>query len=158
MFAIGGISVVELDDNVRHLTSLLRLDSPSLVQVFYRLQKNNTTFYSAKYGRVKKRNSYTVTYYSDNEILFGQIQYFIHFSTHQLAVLKQLTLLTTSLTQHFSLTTDAMDHRPLLCPCTIGTDLVVVHTSALNTKCLFVHFDSRMYVATFPSMNMLCMD
>ena len=61
------------------------------VSVFYRLSLNRTLYYSAKYGRVKKRNSFTVKYISnDGNIAYGQIQYYVC-NALMLAVIKKVS-------------------------------------------------------------------
>ena len=59
---------------------------------FYRLSIANSLVYSEGYGRIKKRNSYTVAYYkyNDRTTKYGKVLYFLHVhSVVALAVLQE---------------------------------------------------------------------
>ena len=59
---------------------------------FYRFSIANSLVYSEGYGRIKKRNSYTVAYYkyNDRTTKYGKVLYFLHVhSVVALAVLQE---------------------------------------------------------------------
>ena len=59
----------------------IQLSATDQVACFYRVQINGQIFYSARYGRVVKCNSFTVFFFDGSEHMYGHIQYFFYIST-----------------------------------------------------------------------------
>jgi hypothetical protein len=59
------------------------------VPVFRRLNKNGEVFFCQKYARVKRRNSYTITY---TPTQYGQIVYFTLLMNKAAAIVKKIQL------------------------------------------------------------------
>ena len=90
-----------------------RLHSDTRVEAFYKAKIGN---YSANYGRVCKRNSYTVLYKAGLEE-FGMIQFFFTIPLLSMPlVIKRLEPVTLSSQDHFDVTDPAIgniDHIPV---------------------------------------------
>ena len=84
----------------------------NLVQVFYCVENDGEIYYSEKYGSVRCRNSYTVTYVdAGRNRKFGLIQYFFvspGTTILPLVVIKEVKRCAKTLERHFSITTSTI--------------------------------------------------
>ena len=72
--------------NEQLLALNLDVTSTDLCSVAYRVNQDNTLYYSRHYRRVKARNSYTVKFKDvDGSAQYGQIQFFVCMSSHVFA-------------------------------------------------------------------------
>ena len=144
MYVLGGTRLLTLSPHVRN--EYLRLteatDSSGRVSahVFYCLSFNGETFYSAQYGRVKSRNSYTVMYHNESEeSALGQIQFYILLpnKTRALAVVKELVQSITDTAQlHFGLNSSTLDHTfKVVEP---STTVNLIDVTSIKHKCLYM--------------------
>ena len=123
----------------------------------YRIQFRGTVFYSRQYGRVKKRNSYTIMYYDRTNQCkkFAAIEYFLYIKKRIIAVLKPLCPAPCgSCKDHFDLCTSIVDTLSFLHPVSFEDGCVVCFAEDILSKCLFLDFDHVKYVLTFPSSLM----
>ncbi len=153
--AIGGITLCRLEGELLALFNayLQTNDQPPLVpcsaQAFYRLQLDNQVFYSSEYGRVKKRNSYTVLYKSGSGTKFGLIKHYIYLN-HVFLLVKQLKVLPVTCQQRFKIDADAMDIVSRVLPVTVG-DPEIISVQQVVSKCMYIDMLHHQYVAKFPS-------
>ena len=137
---LGGAARFLTNDELEVLKqSLLSLGLPATVSsdtryvVAYRLVQGNSVYYSAKYKRVKSRNSYTVTFNdATNCVSYGQIQFFVLVSDRPYA-----------LSLWRSLAKPLSPHIPALISFLLPTlyqysQNIFIPTSALISKCMFV--------------------
>ena len=121
----------------------------SKVGLFYRAIIKNELFYSAEYGRVKTRNSYTVAYIEENMIKYGLVQYFLLFNTQALAAVKPLQLVRTAQAQ-FRVCVEVLDS--IFFPVAVVDSLCFIPVNSIVSKQLFINFDScDAYVVVFPT-------
>lgn len=120
-------------------------DTDKLV-AFYRLQIGSEIFYSSKYERVKKRNSFTVTYLDNcQQLKFGFIDLFLYIHGQTFAVIKQLPTINTS-QQLFQLPVEC----PKIVPVNVSVDddsVDVIPVANLSQKSLFIHVSPHSFVA-----------
>lgn len=165
---VGGMSLRRLPPSVVDLAnSYLRVHlsgvdpSPLLtveqyVKTFYRVEVNGRLIFSAQYGRVKRRNSYTVLYKSSyNEKQYGLIQYFVLTENNGvLAVLQALQKTSVPLQSEFQLTSNVLNNvfsaaTPVLPRPTVYD---VVSVDAIVEKCIFIDTGGpSKYVVRFPN-------
>ena len=125
-------------------------------RVAYRIQVHGELLYSAQYGRVQKRNSFTVRYkYVNNILQYETVQYYIVSSSETvLAVIKNFTSSTTC-QMEFDLSTDVLnDVTGAARPVAMEPDSQIVITSAecIQEKCLLVDVGFRnKYIVCFPN-------
>ena len=152
LFVIGGMSLKSLDGvYLEEVNALLDvpLPSASTVQVFYRLRRCNEVFYSAQYGRVKKRNSFTVVYScGDGLRKFGFIQYFYIIEEKIFALIQVVTLLQTTCKEHFQISTDCLDE--VIVPVSSCSQFEVVPVCRISAKCVCVN---NVYIVTCSSLS-----
>ena len=112
------------------------------VQVFYRVELNGSLYYSARYRRVRHRNSYTIAYEHSGCLSFGQIQYYIALSQLNtiLAVVQKCVLTLETAQQHFNLSTSAVCTPDLFHFVSISPSATVIDVSMIKQKCLFMDF------------------
>ena len=124
------------------------------VSVFHRVELNGSLYYSAHYGRVTHRNSYTIAYMHSGCRSFGQIQYYIaipQLNTILVVVQKCVFTLETA-QQHFDLSTPAVCTPNLLHIVTVSPSVTVVKANTIERKCLFMDFGSpTKYIICVPS-------
>lgn len=87
VFFVGGISVLSASPDLNRMIQDLSLPLPEsgFLHTFYRVLIGSQMFYTANYGRVKKRNSFTVAFHKDHvtrQKFFGKIQLFIIINNH----------------------------------------------------------------------------
>ena len=160
-YAVGGATPFLLPLHVLRLAneyfdsigSVSLSTETAMVQVFYRVMKGGNMLYSAKYGRVRNRNSYTVSYIGKTgERKFGAIQYF--FSPNTAAVLVLLKVLVPrggSLQHHFNTDDCSVDSLKFLVPVQESEVFDVTDLSKVVEKCLFIRVSNEdVYIAFFP--------
>ena len=106
------------------------------ISTFYRLQLKEETFFSVKYTRVKKRNSYTILYSKGGMLRFGSIlQYF----WHPIVLVQKLIV-----TARFKEDIPIYRVRKL-------DEYVVINVCDIKEKCTYVEVDDNsVYVCRFP--------
>ena len=114
-------------------------------------------YYSKKYGRVRSRNSYTVSYYGGvGEEKFGQILYFFvspRTSILPLVVVKVLEPCTATLQHHFNITRSTVNHlKSTIVPVQeSGNDITELDKIQKKCLCIDLHGElSDKYVVIFP--------
>ena len=132
------------------------LRSDTLVQVFYRVESNGEMYYSEKYGRVRCRNSYTVTFLDAvRSRKFGLIQYFFVSPGTTVLPLVVVKACTTTLQCHFDLTVSSVKHlESTIIPVEESVSFYVIDLNQLEKKCLYVSFPRAFhdkYVIIFPN-------
>lgn len=155
---LGGVTLKVLSPNVHSaLTNLFTaegLDVPfGSVTTFYRVEFKGIILYSRQYQRVKKRNSYTVSYRDvSGSTSFALIDYFVFVHNKVIAILKPLQTIETTCKEHFKLTTSALDAVGHIVPVQIDESSVCVcFLEQILSKCLFLSFNSAVqYVVSFP--------
>lgn len=135
-------------------------------EIFYRIEIDGQVYYSQDYKRVKRRNSFTVSYNKDGpgeELLnFGLVQYYIFFSSTKtvMAVLKELKKTRITCRDEFQLSSGAIDTvsslgkiYPVECN---ESQLTLVNVEKLLHKCLYIEINTSKYVVNIvPSL--LCL-
>ena len=129
-----------------------------LVQVFYRVENDGEMYYSEKYGRVRCRNSYTVTYVDAvRNRKFGLIQYFFvspGTTVLPLVVIKEVKPCTATLQCHFDITMSSVNHlKSTIVPVEESASYDIIDLNQLEKKCLYISFPqefSDKYVILFP--------
>ena len=141
--AIGGSALISLSPSVLDATndylvcrSVRRLHPDTRIQAFYKAEIGNCIYFSAHYGRVRKRNSYTVSYRKAGSQEFGMVQFFftIPFLSTPLVVIKRLEKIEVSSQDHFNLTDPIVSNINHIIPVQETTEL---HVTEL--KSIFVH-------------------
>ena len=110
------------------------------VQVFYRVDLNGNLYYSARYRRVRHRNSYTIAYEHAGCLSFGQIQYYIAISQLNtiLVVVQKCVLTSETAQQHFNLSTSAICTPDLFHFVSVSPSATVIDVSMIKQKCLLI--------------------
>ena len=133
---VGDILVKPLPAGVAEKANL----TSRMVQVFYRAEYKHHIYYSKDYGRVKARNSYTVTYCSQGQIQYGFILYFFVACETAFAVIDKL---------------DTCYHNPHPCrsaPISVqrNGEIDVIDITSLQEKIMYIHNSKYAIVVTFP--------
>ena len=115
------------------------------VQTFYRLLFKKELYYSSKYARVKKRNSFTIMYQIENGHKYGLSYYFMYICNVALAIVMELIA-----AQRCFILPDG--HGVPIIPVSIGA-LTTINVNSI-VKCVFVEFDHVIYV--IPLCKFLC--
>lgn len=164
--AIGGSALISLSPSVIDATNaylvhcgVSRLHSDTRVQAFYKAKIGNCIYFSANYGRVCKRNSYTVLYKKAGVEEFGMIQFFftIPLLSMPLVVIKRLESITVSSQDHFDLTDPAIGSIDHIIPVEETGELYVTELKSIERKVLYIHFPSGFsdkYICLFPTQWM----
>ena len=157
---VGGMSVTTLTpDEKQFLSSRYMIQCagniPDTVQTFYRLQRGNSMFYSKRYGKVKKRNSYTVLFKNTaSKEQFGQILYFLLIGNLPFAMLQPFAIHTTA-TDHFNLPQPdctPLNSKLFIVPQESDIINVAVPVNHIISKSVFVDIGSHnSYVLCFPT-------
>ena len=151
-------TVIQLvNELLRHLhtSSIVSCDPERRVRVLYRVEISGQLYSSARYNRVKRRDTYTVVYTNNNGVdTFGLIQYYI-FAANKvvLAVIERLNRLSISCQEHFQLTSAALDSVSCLgsFPVRPSGTLDVVGLSNIKEKCLHIELStSTQYISRIP--------
>lgn len=111
--------------------------------VFYWLEVNGQLFYSAQYGCMHKRNSYTIMYTDvTGQRKFGFVQYFIVTPGDVvLVVVRTLVQLGVTCQEHFQLTSPAVDKASMQvysCPGFWSTGCYFCRLLAFRNVCIFI--------------------
>lgn len=123
------------------------------MRVFYRVELNGCLIYSACYGRVKNRNSYSISYEVCDHQCFGQIQFFVAVPELDsvLAIVQKLVPISETVQQHFGLSTPAICTQGGICCVTRLSSVVVIDVNMIKRKCLCVDVGCpTMYVFCVP--------
>ena len=157
---VGGMSVSSLTPDEKQLISSRYMTQcvgniPDTVQTFYRLQQGNSIFYSKRYGKVKKRNSYTVLFKNTaSKEQFGQILYFLLIDNLPFAVLQPFAIHTNA-TDHFNLPQPdctPLNSKLFIVPQESDINYVAVPVNHIISKSVFVDIGSHnSYVICFPT-------
>ena len=157
---LGGVSQkVLLPSVLQSLSTFLNacgLDfPPGPYTTVYRAEVRGVEYYSRAYQRVKKRNSYTISYSDNGTKKFAFIEYFVHLQQRVIAVLKPLSPLQVTCKDHFGLTTAVLDSSVFITPVNIENTIEICFAEDISAKCLFLDFQvgctHYAYVAQFPS-------
>ena len=149
--AVGGISLMSPSPTVVRMLNAYfhrsRMHESILfgdkVQTFYRLLFKKELYYSSKYARVKKRNSFTIMYQIENgHNKYGLIYYFVYICNVPLVIVMDLIP-----AQRCFILPDG--HGVPIIPVSIGA-LTIINVNSIVEKCVFVEFDHVMYVIPFP--------
>lgn len=153
---LGGVSLkVHSPSTMEALRQCLHshgLDIPvGLIPTLYRVEFQGKVYYSKCYERVKKRNNYTIMYWSSGTKQYAFIDFFVHVSETVFAILKPLIVLPVTSEAHFNISTPVS-----LVPVQITDDLVeVCLVENILSNCLFIDCGPhRHYVVEFPSKIM----
>ena len=162
---LGGVARFLVNDEVEVLNqSLVSHGLPATVSsdtryvVAYRLVQESSVYYSAKYKRVKARNSYTVAFNDASHcVCYGQIQFFVLVSDRPYAYINKFEPLAVTCQSHFHLSHSSLDKLSAsnIVPIQSQSESIFIPTSSLISKCMFVNIadssNSCMYVITFPN-------
>ena len=125
-------------------------------RVAYRIFVHGEIIYSSQYGRVKKRNSYTVQYKDmNNDTHYGSVQYFIVASEEiVLAVLHEMSSVSTY-QDEFDLSTDELNSTAGAAK-VVGDphhgSVIVTSVKCIQDKCLLIDVGTlNKYVVSFPN-------
>lgn len=152
---LGGVTLKLLAPEVHvAITNHFSANVPTgSITTFYRLQIGGTILYSRQYKRVKKRNSYTISYRDANGIKkYAFIDFFVYLHNKIACVLIPLQAMPITCKEHFKLTTGCLDDIGHLIPVQIQNSVCLCFSEEILAKCLFVSFQSVHYVLEFPSV------
>jgi hypothetical protein len=126
--------------------------------IAFRLVHEGAVYYSAKYKRVKSRNSYTVAFKDACNTAYGQIQFFVLVSGSVFVYIKKFEPLAVSCPAHFHLSHQSLDKLSAsnIVPVKADGEIdVFIPVSSLLCKCVFVSItdssNSCNYVISFPN-------
>lgn len=165
VYALGGISVTTLDVQALHQVNLWlcahgRDPVNGAVQVFYRLLLRQQVYFSSCYGRVRRRNSFTILYKdSSSSSQLGLIRLFLYISPHTMVVVERLQRLAVTCRQHFLLQTDALDlvHLSGVFPVKDSGNIDVISPTDIHSKCIYLDVGTK-YVGVFPCASFYMQD
>ena len=129
--------------------SSLPLPESGLVHTFYRILIGSQMFYSAKYSRVKKRNSFTISFCKNSQTFFGKIQLFVIIDNLAYALTTCLVPDTTSCC-HFNLPAD-LECLNSKCLPVLDGPLCLIPVNCIAEKCIYVEVESTKYISRFPT-------
>ena len=113
----------------------------SSIATFRRLSVDGEVFFCRHYSRVKRRNSFTVTYKGKNgDVNLGQIEYFAIRKKQPTALMAKIEKLT-----------PCFPYTKSVYPVTFTHNLEVIHAQAILHKVIFISLQSATYIAEFPS-------
>ena len=122
-------------------------------QTFYRAEIQRQIFYSEEYSRVKKkRNSYTVLFKraSTRTEEFGQIKRFIFVPGYGSFCIMRLMVPISTPSQAFELSEAAVDFAAKIFQVEVA-DTILVPLPDLTSKCVFIKFENKSFVAKMNS-------
>ena len=155
---VGKSKEEQLDDFV--ISSLQHAFSVTLSvgNVFQRCFVNDILYFSKAYTRTQKRNSYTVCFTSEDNINFGEIEYFLCVSlsgsSKSYAFISQF-LQKSSNKSHFGLPHSALDHSASRILLVSSGPKVLVPVEFLMCKCVSIKLQSEQYMCIPPNMLLL---
>ena len=139
-WALGRIDYMKLSQEDSDIISKHYGVSITAISIFKRLQRNGETFYCQQYTKVKRRNSYSITYCPGE--LYGQIVYFILLNGKPAAVIKKLSVLSVP---------EAFSPAQSIVPVKVLAEKDVISVDAISQKVVFVNIsDTVSYVVKFP--------
>ena len=154
VIAVGGTSLCHLEGEMLQLINTCleaKQCSPILpctTQIIYRLKLRKQLLYCSQYGKVKKRNSYTISYQSSTgQVKFGLVKCYIY-CDHTFAVVTQLKKAGTC-KQQFKIDSDALDISGALFPVTAVGDDEIIFAEQILSKCMHIDIVEHQYIATF---------
>lgn len=148
-FVLGGTTLTTIDETIRQQIPEEYCSENQRVQTFYRLQMKREVYYSKLYGRVKKKNSYTVQFIhpSSEDQCFGQIFKFISIEGYGVfAVMKPLSQCSCP-SESFGLTEPTLDYTGKIFEVKESNHLLLVPVKSIISKCIFIQFEQLSYVA-----------
>ena len=155
---IGKSQETELDDFSRAFLQLKFSVTLSVGNVYQRCIVSNVLYFSKCYTRTQKRNSYTVCFRYEEEIQFGEIQYFLCVSVSDsfkvYAYVTQLLQRTTN-KRHFELPHSALDSGVSRIFSVSAGQMVLVPVQFLICKCVSVKLQSEQYLCIPPNKLLL---
>lgn len=101
---------------------------------FHRLIIGSDIYFSKEYGRIEKRNSYSVLYRYQSQLLFGQIRYFVLQEPAVFAVIDRFQTCTSNLAYQ-------------LMEASLSSIVDVVEIVNIVGKCFCICTGDKMYVA-----------
>ena len=115
----------------------------SALPTFKRLSRDGEVLFCKNYSRVKRRNSYTVSYMTSCECRYGHIMYFTLLKNQPAAVIRRLSVLPNG---------DQFLPTRAVFPVEVSVELEVIHISEIKEKVIFMSIsDTASYIAKFPS-------
>ena len=163
---LGGVAKFLKNEEAQLLNqSLVSLGLPPTVScetryiISFRLVHENAVYYSAKYSRVKSRNSYTVVFKDAScGTAYGQIQFFVQYSSSVFVYVKKFEPLPVTCQGHFHLSHQSLDKLTASSIVPVKPDSVVdefIPASSLLSKCVFVSITDSSnpcnYTISFPN-------
>lgn len=146
-FIVGVVSLITpppvvvqcLREYLQNCGMAVTLSDGCKVQTFFRLLIRDNLYFSKNYGRVKKRNSYTIIYKISGKRFCGIILYFFNIQGHYLAVVTKLELQVVP----------SFTGVPTFRTTPAGYDVFSV--SCIEQKCLYMNTaESGQYISCFP--------
>lgn len=113
---------------------------------FLRAHIKGRVYHSMEYRRMKKRNSYTVCYSTDDVEKFGFVRYFISLSGSTVAVLSRLVP-----SSHYCYPPELSILQSRVIPVTAADDIDIISVSFIVSKCVVIDLDGSMYIARLPN-------
>ncbi|XP_064403498.1 uncharacterized protein LOC135348992 [Halichondria panicea] len=123
----------------------------SRINVFYRLSLQNCLYYSKKYHRVKKRNSYTVKFLSTGgSVALGQIDYFILLDNSFLLAVVTKAIPNALMHEKLNGAIEALDK--VIVPVSFGPGVEVIPVLNILCKCVCVDIlSTEKYIILIPN-------
>lgn len=119
-----------------------------LASQFSRAIIKDSEYYSLAYGRLTKRNSYTVCYRETETMQYGFVQCFLSLPNHCVAVIKPF-----STTSSFCYSGTLEILRSRIIPVKQESAFDVISVTSFVNKCVCIHFCvEEMYVAVMPNV------
>lgn len=145
MWRIGNSKWTSLDVSIELMIESVCGYQPQQALKFWRLEQNQTLYYSAEYTRTTSRNSYTVCYTQENSSQFGLVNYFVevhgefegHSEQDVFAIISVLNV-------------ERFGHCPHMYVAELTGFMKPVLASCIISKCVYVSVSSRVYVGSFP--------
>jgi hypothetical protein len=138
--ALGKIDVKTLPEEEAIIVGEFYGEAVTKFPTFKRLSRGGEVFFCLEYSRVKRRNSYTVTFGDDHQ--YGQIMYFVMWNNRPAAVVKKLAAL------HVP---EQFQPENGIVPVSVSETLVVINVCDIHLKLVFITTsDSTFYVSKFP--------
>lgn len=126
--------------------------------ISFRLVHESAVYYSAKYKRVKSRNSYTVVFKDACGTAYGQIQFFVLLSSSVFVYVKKFEPLSVTCQVHFHLSHQSLDKLTASSIVPVKPGSVIdefIPASSLVSKCVFVSITDSSnpcnYIISFPN-------
>lgn len=162
IWIVGGTSLITPASSVLQCITAILPDSasqpvPNQLVAFFRLQIVKELYYSSKYGRVSKQNSYTVSYLDHSkQKRFGFIQYYLYINGTALVVINPLGVNSTPQVPFQLPSSCAYVNDKIVCVnIDHQCDIDVVTVDKVLDKCLFLGISADAnYVCTINTVIM----